>query len=72
MYCHLAIAGHDGLSQFYDGLINPTAFVNFTNVLQPDIVANASSCYTNDCHAVVGRAVEITTVLPVDGVEIKV
>ena len=58
-------SGHEGLGQFYYGLISPTLLVNFTAVLQPDIVANSSQCYLQDCHAIVGRSVEITTTLPV-------
>ena len=52
--------------------MEPTVSINFTNVLQPDIVANYSKCYINDCHAVVGRSVEITTTFPSEGVVVKV
>jgi len=66
-----AVGRYEGLSQFWDGLIHPTIQVNFTKVLQPDIVSNYSQCSLSDCHAVVARSVEITTVLPVKGVQIK-
>jgi len=66
-----AVGRYEGLSQFWDGLIHPTVQVNFTKVLQPDIVSNYSQCRVNDCHTVVGRSVEITTTLPVEGVAIK-
>ena len=52
--------------------MGPTVSINFTKVLQPDFVANFSNCYRNDCHAVVGRSVEITTKFPQDGVVVQV
>ena len=52
--------------------MEPTVSINFTKVLQPDIVANYSQCYINDCHAVVGRSVEITTTFPLEGAIVKV
>ena len=52
--------------------MEPTVSINFTKVLQPDFVANYSSCYVNDCHAIVGRSVEITTTFPLDGAVVKV
>ena len=52
--------------------MEPTVSMNFTKVLQPDIVANYSECHINDCHAVVGRSVEITTTFPLDGAIVKV
>ena len=57
---------------FWDGLMEPTVSINFTKVLQPDFVANFSNCYTDDCHAIVGRFVEITTTFPLDGAIVKV
>ena len=57
---------------FWDGLMEPTVSINFTKVLQPDFVANFSNCYTDDCHAIVGRSVEITTTFPLDGAVVKV
>ena len=52
--------------------MEPTISMNFTKVLQPDIVANYCQCYINDCHAVVGRSVEITTTFPLEGAIVKV
>ena len=63
---------HEGLSLFWDGLMQPTVSINFTKVLQPDFVANFSNCYSKDCHAVVGRSVEITTIFPLDGAVVQV
>ena len=52
--------------------MEPTISMNFTKVLQHDIVANYGQCYINDCHAVVGRSVEITTTFPLEGAIVKV
>ena len=60
------------MNVFWDGLMEPTVTINFTKVLQPDFVANYSHCYINDCHAVVGRSVEITTTFPLEGAIVKV
>ena len=65
-------SGHEGLSMFWDGLMEPTVSINFTRILQPDFVSNFSKCYVNDCHAVVGRSVEITTTFPLEGAVVKV
>ena len=68
----MIISGHEGLSTFWDGLMEPTTSINFTKVLQPDFVANYSNCYINDCHAIVGRSVEITTIFPLEGAIVQV
>lgn len=57
-----AQVGPEAIGHFYDAFIARNS-VNFSRVFQPDVVSNASSCEPGDCHAYVGRSVEITTTL---------
>lgn len=65
-----AQVGPENIGHFYDAFIAKND-VNFSTVFQPDVVSNASACESNDCHAYVGRSVEITTTLST-GLVVKV
>lgn len=65
-----AQVGPKAIGHFYDAFIARND-VNFSRVFQPDVVSNASACELSDCHAYVGRSVEITTTLST-GLVVKV